>query len=177
MKKKDAAVIKVLSDIGMTDEPELTPEQENQFARALDPEKQFLYDVEKLFNPRLIEGIREEPNPLPIVDASKLASVSSNTEYIIQKADELGDGDMQRGMQQIGQVESIPVSKIVGTEDMLDGEHLEALVQGERQADSMIMTVKIRDKYYIMDGNHKAAAAMKRGEKNTEAFVFNISSI
>ena len=49
MKKKDAAVIKVLSDIGHTDEPELTPEQENQFARALDPEKQFLYDVERLF--------------------------------------------------------------------------------------------------------------------------------
>ena len=177
MKKKDAAVIKVLSDIGMTDEPELTPEQENQFARALDPEKQFLYDVEKLFNPRLIEGIREEPNPLPIVDASMLASVSSNTEYVIQKADELGNGDMDSGMRQIGQVESIPVSKIIGTEDMLDGEHLEALVQGERQADSMIMAVKIRDKYYLMDGNHKAAAAMKRGEKNTEAFIFDISSI
>lgn len=177
MKKKDAAVIKVLSDIGYTDESELTTEQENHLARALDPEKQFLYDVEKLFNPQLIEGIREEPNPLPIVDASMLASVSSNTEYVIQKADELGNGDMDSGMRQIGQVESIPVSKIVGTEDMLDGEHLEALVQGERQADSMIMAVKIRDKYYLMDGNHKAAAAMKRGEKNTEAFVFDVNNI
>lgn len=177
MKKKDAAVIKVLSDIGMTDEPELTPEQENHLSRALNPEKQFLYDVEKLFNPQLIEGMREEPNPLPIVDASKLGSVSSNTEYIIQKANELGDGDMDKGMHQIGQVESIPISKIVGTEDMLDGEHLEALVQGERQADSMIMVIKMRDNYYIIDGNHKAAAALKRGEKNTEAFVFDISSI
>lgn len=42
MKEKDAAIIKVLSDIGYADEPELTPEQEKQFERAIDPEKQFL---------------------------------------------------------------------------------------------------------------------------------------
>jgi len=50
MKTKDAAAIKVLSDIGYTDEPDLTPEQEEQFERALDPEKQFLYDIEHVFN-------------------------------------------------------------------------------------------------------------------------------
>lgn len=50
MKEKDAAVIKVLADIGMTDEPELSPEQEEQLKRALDPDEQFLYDVEKLFS-------------------------------------------------------------------------------------------------------------------------------
>jgi hypothetical protein len=50
MNKKDAAVTKVLSDIGFKDEPELTPEQEELLKRALDPEEQFLHDVEKLFN-------------------------------------------------------------------------------------------------------------------------------
>jgi len=51
MKTKDASVIKVLSDIGYTEEPDLTPEQEEQLARAMDPEKQFLYDVEHVFDP------------------------------------------------------------------------------------------------------------------------------
>ncbi len=50
MKDKDADVIKILNDIGYTEEPELSPEQEEQLARARDPEKQFLHDVENLFN-------------------------------------------------------------------------------------------------------------------------------
>ncbi len=51
MKDNDAAVIKVLNDIGYTEEPDLSPEQEEMLQRACDPEKQFLYDVEQLFNP------------------------------------------------------------------------------------------------------------------------------
>jgi len=50
MNKHDAAVIKVLSDIRVTKEPELSKEQEEMLQRALDPEKEFLYSVEKLFN-------------------------------------------------------------------------------------------------------------------------------
>ncbi len=49
MNKHDAAVIKVLSDIGSSKEPKLSDEQENMLQRALDPEKEFLYSVEKLF--------------------------------------------------------------------------------------------------------------------------------
>ena len=49
MKGKDAAVVKVLSDIGFIEEIELTPEQEEMLKRALDPEEQFMHDVEKLF--------------------------------------------------------------------------------------------------------------------------------
>ena len=49
MNKQDAAVIKVLSDIGTEEDPTLSPEQEEMLARALDPEKDFLHSVEKLF--------------------------------------------------------------------------------------------------------------------------------
>jgi len=49
MNKQDAAVIKVLSDIG-EEEPTLSPEQEEMLARALDPEKEFMHSVERLFN-------------------------------------------------------------------------------------------------------------------------------
>ena len=50
MNKQDAAVIKVLSDIGSNEEPTLSPEQEEMLARALDPEKEFMHSVERLFN-------------------------------------------------------------------------------------------------------------------------------
>lgn len=49
---KDAAVIKVLTQIGAREDKPLTPEQEKMLTRALDPEEQFLYDVERLFTPK-----------------------------------------------------------------------------------------------------------------------------
>lgn len=49
MDKQEAAVIKVLNDIGVREEPQLSPEQEEMLARALDPEKDFMDRVEKLF--------------------------------------------------------------------------------------------------------------------------------
>lgn len=48
--KKDAAVIKALTQAGIRPEQELTPEQEEILQRALDPEKQYFYDIEQLFS-------------------------------------------------------------------------------------------------------------------------------
>lgn len=50
MNKHEATVIKVLADLNVSDEPTLTQDQEDMLARALDPEKEFLHSVEKLFN-------------------------------------------------------------------------------------------------------------------------------
>lgn len=47
--KNDAEVIKILTHIGVLDEPTLSPEEEEMIARALDPEREFLHSVEKLF--------------------------------------------------------------------------------------------------------------------------------
>jgi len=49
MEQKDLTIIKVLSDLGLRSEPELSPEQEDMLQRALDPELQFIHDVQKLF--------------------------------------------------------------------------------------------------------------------------------
>lgn len=49
MDKKQAAVIKILNDIGLAEEPVLSPEQEELLTRALDPEEEFLHSVKKLF--------------------------------------------------------------------------------------------------------------------------------
>lgn len=49
MNNKDAVITKVLADLGLRDEQELTPEQEQDLRRAINPEDTFLDDVEKLF--------------------------------------------------------------------------------------------------------------------------------
>lgn len=49
MSKKDAAITKALTDLGLRKEPELTPDQEEQLKNALDPELQYLQDIEDLF--------------------------------------------------------------------------------------------------------------------------------
>lgn len=53
MNKHEAAVIKALADLNINDEPTLSQDQENMLARALDPEKEFLHAVEKLFTSAL----------------------------------------------------------------------------------------------------------------------------
>lgn len=50
MSKQNAAIIKVLHDVNWTQSPKLTPEQEQMFKQAIDPEEQYLADIEKLFN-------------------------------------------------------------------------------------------------------------------------------
>lgn len=49
MENKDAAIIKALTQAGARDERPLTPEEEEILQRALDPEKQYLHDIERLF--------------------------------------------------------------------------------------------------------------------------------
>jgi hypothetical protein len=50
MNKKDAAVTKILADLKLVDDTQLSPEQERVLQNALDPELQYLQDVEDLFN-------------------------------------------------------------------------------------------------------------------------------
>ena len=47
----DSAVNKALAELGLLKVPELTPEQEEQLARALDPNLQRLKDIEDVFTP------------------------------------------------------------------------------------------------------------------------------
>jgi len=79
MKDKDAAIIKVLSDIGYTDEPELTPEQEEQLERALDPEKQFLHDVERLFTTESDDILGDILNDFPDVEYKQDNPIAKKT--------------------------------------------------------------------------------------------------
>jgi len=49
MNEKDATIQKVLAELGLKEEPELSPEQEELLKTALDPELQRLASIEKLF--------------------------------------------------------------------------------------------------------------------------------
>lgn len=50
MNEKDAAILKALSELGLRDEPTLTPDQEKLLQQALDPHEQYLEDILKIFN-------------------------------------------------------------------------------------------------------------------------------
>ena len=50
MTKKDAAVQKVLAELGYDTVTELSPEDEHKLQLALDPEAQFLQDVKDLYS-------------------------------------------------------------------------------------------------------------------------------
>lgn len=52
---KDSAVVLSLAELGLLAQQELTPEQEEMLKRALDPEEQFMHDVENLF--------KDDPTP------------------------------------------------------------------------------------------------------------------
>lgn len=49
MNEKDAAVIKALAELGFHKDEPLTPEQEMLFKRAVDPEEEFLHQVQQIF--------------------------------------------------------------------------------------------------------------------------------
>lgn len=49
MNEKDAAVIKALAELGLRKEEPLSPEQETLLKRAVDPEEEFLHQVQQIF--------------------------------------------------------------------------------------------------------------------------------
>lgn len=51
MKKKDAETIKVLTQLGLRQDQQLTPEQEQMLKNALDPQEDYLEKIKKLFEP------------------------------------------------------------------------------------------------------------------------------
>ncbi len=195
MKGKDAAIIKVLSDIGYADEPELTTEQEKQFERALDPEKQFLHDVEQLFTPQIqedawddAENRRTTPNPLPVGDekllnrvfdmgddleSKQVAKYRATKKYANTPFPELA----KRVREELGTMMDVPISQVVALEKYLDGEHLNALVHNKPTTNpsGVITLIKFQNKYYIQDGTHRIAAAAFNGDETIHALVIDVN--
>ena len=196
MKEKDAAVIKVLADIGAVDEPELTPEQEELLKRALNPEEQFLHDVKRLYVKEDAwddaETRRTTPNPLPIANSAELNRAFDLAEDLDDKilADYKrkhnishrlsGLGEIGKILKaerpKYGKVETVPISNVLASEDMLDGKHLKALADKRETtpASGQTTLLKVGNKYYVQDGNHRIAAAFLRGEKTIDALVLNV---
>lgn len=51
MNDKDAHVQKILAELGLKDEPDLSPEQEEILTTALDPNEQELADMLRILTP------------------------------------------------------------------------------------------------------------------------------
>ena len=50
MNDKDARIIATLAELGLRNQPKLTPEQEEMLKQALDPDLQFAADVKRIFD-------------------------------------------------------------------------------------------------------------------------------
>jgi len=49
MSKQDAAVVRILTDLGLRKEEPLTPEQEESLKQASDPEEKYYADIVRVF--------------------------------------------------------------------------------------------------------------------------------
>lgn len=49
MDEKEASIYKIFAELGINNEPKLSPEQESLLKAALDPEEQFVQDVKRIF--------------------------------------------------------------------------------------------------------------------------------
>lgn len=77
----------------------------------------------------------------------------------------------------LGTMEDVPISQTISIEPYLDGEHLKALVHNKSggDPDNKITLIKLQDKYYIQDGNHRVVAAAMRGEETINALVIDVT--
>jgi hypothetical protein len=140
-----------------------------------------------------LESGRDIENPLPVADNATLSYVFDRAEDIEDKImdehrrrggkranniHEVGK-ILKQGRKEIGKVMSIPMNKIVASENMLDSNHLNALVHNDnpRQTDAEPWFIKFKDKFYAQDGNHRIAAAFLRKEPTFKALVLDIATV
>lgn len=137
------------------------------------------------------ETRRKLPNPVPVADSAELNRAFDMAEDLDDKilADAKRRGIRPNGLREIGallkqgrlaygEMESVPLSNILASEDMLDGKHLDALVNHKATTSTSgdVTLLKVGNKYYAQDGNHRIAAAQQRGENEINALVLNVGS-
>ena len=136
------------------------------------------------------ESRRTTPNPLPIPDSATLNKVFDVSDDIESKlvakyreSKEYANTPYPELSRKVrsdwGTMEDVPISKIVGSEKLLDGEHLRALVHNKptTTTDNVITLIKSGDKYYVQDGNHRVVAAAFRGDETINALVLDVNNI
>jgi len=103
---------------------------------------------------------------------------------------------LKQGRMAVGNMETVPIAKIVASEDMLDGKHLDALTNHKATTGSSgevtllktnhkattgssgeVTLLKYQGKYYAQDGNHRIAAAAARGDNQINALVLDMDNI
>ena len=140
------------------------------------------------------DDFREIPTPLPydegrkdatwsyadkvedlMLDAYKKAhnitSFSSDPRLYIKALNEI--------RYEYGNYTDVPMDKIVGTEPNLYQAHLDALTNKSATKISSDTPIfyKVKDSYYIADGNHRVAVAFNRGDKMVKGLVLDLPEI
>jgi hypothetical protein len=89
-------------------------------------------------------------------------------------------GEVIRKIQEnLGEVQDVPISKIVSTEPELNDEHLAKIKSGipYKASSKLPWAYFYGGKYYVNDGNHRVVAAHLAGEKTVKMVVVPFMSL
>lgn len=122
-------------------------------------------------------------NPLPIIDNPDVWDDIDEIEsfYYTELKRQLGNKyntmtprDRARALHRLAKVETVPISKILGTEKWLNSDKIKAIRAGNNSSSSSEFPVlfQIGDKFIVSDGNHRIVALALNGEKTIRASVF-----
>ncbi len=132
---------------------------------------------------------RNFSNPLPVVDASEEFDIFDDVEqYFIDEYKQENDLDDNAGLANIGNIlvtarekygdiEQVPIDKIVTIEPYLYSQHLKSLVNNTnvKTSSKYPFLLKYNGRYVAADGNHRIVAAMQRGEDTIQALVIDLN--
>ncbi len=136
---------------------------------------------------------RDYPNPIPAIDGNSpdfnkffnAAEEADNLIVYAYKKQNNIEGNLsgseygnilKQSRQAFGNVVNIPIDRLIATETKLNKSHLDKIVQGE-PSEKLPDVYKINSKYYLSDGNHRAAAAALQGKQSIKVLLLDIAKL
>lgn len=139
------------------------------------------------------EDTRDYPNPIPAIDETspdfeKFFDAAENAEnlmvYAYKKKNNI-EGNLsgreygnilKQSRQEFGNVVDIPTNKLIATETKLDKAHLDKIMKAG-MSEKLPDVYKMDGKYYLSDGNHRAAAAALQGNQIVKVLLLDIDKL
>lgn len=129
------------------------------------------------------------PNPIPVPPQAQLWEILDiieeiESEYVREAYQKLfGEFDVKKPHQwgkaadhvrrQLGKVQNVPITNLIGIEPKLYGEHLTRLAQGyiPTRGDKLPIIYVLSSGMYIGDGNHRVVNELSKGKQTVRALV------
>lgn len=85
--------------------------------------------------------------------------------------------EIRQAIRDLGQIKSVPISKLNTMEPDIDMEHAKALAAGNPNKNGPAIVYFFDNEYYINDGNHRVVAQFLQGKESAEVLVIDTDTI